>query len=610
MCGITGIINLNDEKVEEKIIKKMTDILAHRGPDGEGFYIKENIGLGHRRLAIIDLSDEAKQPMCNENGKVWIVYNGEIYNYIELAEELKKKGHHFKSKSDTEVILHSYEEYGYKCLERFIGMFAFALWDSEKRILFCARDRFGIKPFYYFFDGKRFIFGSEIKAILESGYVKKIPNEEIICDYLIYALKNHREGTFFSGIKTIKPAHYLILENNKIKEERYWDINLENKIKEKDENLIREEFLERFKNSVEIHLRSDVPVGTCLSGGLDSSAIVCLVDKLNKNPNMFSFSAVYGDFKYDEKKYIDIVIKNTKLNGFFAYQNPEELIEKIDEIIYYQEEPFSSKSIFAQWKVMELAKEKGLKVLLDGQGADEILAGYHYYYFPFFLDLIKSFEIKKFFREFKYYLNFHNYSVIKTFLKILYYSLPNNIERKIYYLTKKNGFNFKYSKENKIKKNNFKSIFDYDLYLNLIVKLPALLHYEDRNSMAHSIEARVPFLDHRLVEFLFSLPSDYKIKNGFTKAILRGSLKGIMPDEILMRKDKIGFFTPEYDWFRRSLKDWIFDILKSDSMKKNNFLISDIIKKDFKKVLSGKKKETSNIWRAINLELFLRKFFS
>ncbi len=609
MCGIAGIFNLNGEIVEEKKIKDMTDILVHRGPDGEGYYIKDNIGLGHRRLAIIDLSDEAKQPMCNEDGKIWIVYNGEVYNYIELMEELKKKGHKFKSKSDTEVIIHSYEEYGLGCLEKFIGMFAFAIWDSKKNILFCARDRFGIKPFYYFFNGNRFIFASEIKAIFESGYVKKIPNEEIICDYLIYALKNHKEDTFFSGIKTIKPAHFIVVEKNKIIKEKYWDINPENKIKEKDENLIREEFLKHFKNSIEIHLRSDVPVGTCLSGGLDSSAIVCMVDKLNKNPDMFSFSAVYGDFKYDEKKYIDIVIKNTKLKGFFTYPKSEELKEEIDKIIYHQEEPFSSTSIFAQWKVMSLAKEKGLKVLLDGQGADEILAGYHYYYFPFFLDLIKDLKIKKFLKELKYYLNFHNYSIISTIFKIFYYALPENIDRRIYYLARKNGFNFKYSKENKIERGNFKSIFDNDLYINLIIKLPALLHYEDRNSMAHSIEARVPFLDHRLVEFLFSLPSEYKINNGFTKAILRESMVVIMPEEILKRKDKIGFFTPEYDWFKGSLKDWIIDLLNSDKIKKNRFLVSEIIKKDFIKILSNKKKETSNIWRALNLELFLREFF-
>ncbi len=608
MCGIVGIYNMQNKKVDKEVLEKMTNSLIHRGPDGEGYFIKGNLGFGHRRLSIIDLSENAKQPMCNEDKSIWIVYNGEVYNYIELMDNLKNKGHYFKSCSDTEVIIHSYEEYGFNCLEKFIGMFSFAIWDERKRILFCARDRFGIKPFYYFFDGEIFIFSSEIKAILESGCITAEPEDEIICDYLVFGLKNHKEKTFFKNIKTLNPAHYLILENSNLKKLKYWELNPTNKIKKDNKNEIEEKFLEIFKESIKIHLRSDVPVGTCLSGGLDSSAIVCLIDNFFNYSNLNTFSAVYEDENISEKKYIDIVLKKINVKGFFIYPKPKNLIDEIEKIIYFQEEPFSSTSIYAQWNVMKLAKENGIKVLLDGQGADEIFAGYHYYYYPFYIDLIRSFKFRKFFKEIKYYFQYHNYSKIDFLSKIFYYSLPFSFRERLNFYFKNKNLNFKYIK----KRNNnlfLDSRLDKDLYGNLILKLPALLHYEDRNSMSHSIESRVPFLDHRVVEFLFSLPSKYKIEDGYTKAVLRNSMKNIIPEEIIKRKDKVGFLTPENLWLKNDLKEFVFDILNSKSFKERKFYNSVKIKKEYNYFIAGKIKDTSKIWRVINAELFLRKYF-
>lgn len=275
MCGIAGIYNLNNEPVSQNTLKRMCDVIKHRGPDDEGQWIDRNIGFGHRRLSIIDLSSAGHQPMSNEDKTIWLTYNGEIYNYIELRPELEARGHHFKSHTDTEVIIHAYEEYGEECLNKFNEMFAFAIWDSRQNKLFCARDRFGIKPFYYYFDFRRFLFASEIKSIIEDKTIEKRPNNWIICDYLVYAYLDHTEETFFDGIKQLLPAHYLVIKDGRLSIKRYWDLNPEEKYEPSDDVKYAQRFYELFEDSIRLKLRSDVPVGTCLSGGLDSSSIVC-----------------------------------------------------------------------------------------------------------------------------------------------------------------------------------------------------------------------------------------------------------------------------------------------------------------------------------------------
>lgn len=610
MCGITGIYNIDEKKVDFELLKKITNVLKHRGPDGEGYYIKDNIGLGHRRLIIIDSSDSANQPMSNEDNSIWITYNGEIYNYIELREELKSKGHIFKSRSDTEVIIHSYEEYGFKCLEKFIGMFAFCIWDEKQKILFCAKDRFGIKPFYYYYNKDCFIFASEKKAILEIDKFLKEPDENSISEYLIYGFKNHKNNTFIKDIKSILPSHYIILEKSTIKEIKYWTLDLK-EISERDNNL-NKKFFDIFESSIKIHLRSDVPVGSCLSGGLDSSSIVCMINKIDKDQKIYAFSSVFKEEGINEKSYIDKVAR--QINVKIEYVNPsiKEFKNEIDKIIYYQEEPFSSTSIFAQWCVMKIARDNGIKVILDGQGGDEILAGYHYYFYSLFLDLIKNHKFYKFFQELVYYWDLHKYKKLDTLVHLLYYSLPSFLRDNIEFNIKRICFTNLIDKtnEDKLEENvKFNNILKKDLYSNLFNKLQALLHYEDRNSMAHSIEARVPFLDHRLVEFCFSLPNHLLLNNGMTKIILRESLKNILPDEITKRKDKIGFATPELNWFKTSLKDFILEILNSKSFKERGYFNVKKLIKEYELILKGKKYSTATLWRAINLELWFRKFF-
>lgn len=620
MCGIAGIYSLYHLPISAGLLKKMTDIQRHRGPDDEGHYINNSVGLGHRRLSIIDLSPAGHQPMCNEDGTIWITYNGEVYNYIELTPELKAKGHVFSSSTDTEVIIHAYEEYGEECLQKFNGMFAFAIWDERKKKLFCARDRFGIKPFYYYFDSRRFHFASEIKAIIEDRTIERKPNDRIIYDYLAHGLLDHTEDTFFEGIKRLMPAHYLVIENSEVKIRRYWDLDPMNVQKEVGDEECARKFYELFRDSVRLQLRSDVPVGTCLSGGLDSSSIVCVANdqlkELSDEPQQKTFSSCFDDKKYDEREYIEAVIEKTGAQANYTFPKGEELFDLIQDVIWHQDEPFGSTSIFAQWHVMKLAKERGVKVLLDGQGADEILAGYHGYYLSFFADLIKTFRFKKLNTEINYYSKYHSYSklyaLVQVLILIIAYLSPNFLKNKIKYIIIKKGW----LKSEFIKANNkdkttiskYKSYLQNHLYQVLIIGLPSLLHYEDRNSMAFSIESRVPFLDYRLVEFMFSLPNNQKINNGITKVVLRSAMKDILPEKVRNRMDKMGFVTPEDIWFRTSAKDKIIEIISSDSFRGRKYFNVSEIKKEFEAHCKGKKNISFVIWRWINLELWLRKF--
>ncbi len=600
MCGISGIYNLNNEPVSRSLLKDMTDVLLHRGPDDEGYillnsgYGSSDIALGHRRLSIIDLSSSGHQPMPNEDKSIWITYNGEVYNYIELREELEKAGHVFNSKTDTEVIIHAYEAWGEECLKRFNGMWAFAIWDFNKKRLFCARDRLGVKPFYYIYNKKQFAFASEIKSLLKTGIEKK-PNDAIIFDYLAFGLQDHTEDTFFEGVKQLKPAHYLFLENGVLRKERYWTIEINDEIggKENDES----RFYDIFRDSVRLRLRSDVPVGTCLSGGLDSSSIVCVMNKLIHDKKMQkTFSACSDNKKFDERRYIEDVIEETGAEKNYIFPSGEALLDEIEDMIYYQDEPFGSLSIYAQWNVMKKASQS-VKVLLDGQGGDELLAGYLEYYASYFKTLISR---KKYFllaKELLFFLSLHPRSAYELYSKMRLRKKRGELLSREF-ASKYNDRNFKYADMLHSKLLN-------DL---TVTKLPALLHYEDRNSMAFSIESRVPFLDYRLVEYAASLPLSQKTRNGTTKVVLRNAMRGVIPESIRERKDKMGFVTPEEVWMKTVLKGWVRDILTSESFKNRKYWDSDRVLKEFDSICAGKSRYTSDMWRYICLEMWLRRF--
>jgi len=396
MCGICGL-----DWQDTKLCKVMANILRHRGPDDEGFYFDDRVCLGHKRLSIIDL-ELGHQPIHNEDESIWIVYNGEIYNYEEIRGKLERE-HVFYTKSDTEVIVHAYEEWGTKCVEKFNGMWAFCIYDKDRNILFLSRDRFGIKPLYYHSDGTKLLFASEIKALL--AYIKAQPNDEIIYDFMVKGSLEHKEDTFFSGIKRVFPSTNLIydIETKRLKKERYWDIKVvSSKIKSAslDDERYAKKFHDLFVDSVRAHLISEVPLGTCLSGGLDSSSIVCVANSiLLSKPHeqvakaigerQKTFSAVYLEKDIDEREYVKKVIEKTNAEENHVFPSGKGLFNEIENLVYYQDEPFPSTSLYAQWKVMNIASSK-VKVLLDGQGGDELLAGYVTHFRIYFSQLLRE----------------------------------------------------------------------------------------------------------------------------------------------------------------------------------------------------------------------------
>jgi asparagine synthase (glutamine-hydrolysing) len=566
MCGIAGIISLSSEN-ELHHLKKMTDSLSHRGPDGEGSWCnpEKNVLLGNRRLSVIDLSDNAAQPMHYLN-RYTIVHNGEIYNYIELREELKKKGYIFRSQSDTEVILASYDNWKEECVDYFDGMFAFAIWDEKEKELFAARDRFGEKPFFYYYDNgkKTFWFASEMKAFWAAG-LKRSPNLKMLFNFLTIGYvdnPNQPSETFDNNIEKLSPAHFLRINTNgqlDITIEKYWDIDLENENKKIKDSEAIDQFSDLFSTSVKRRLRSDVLLGTSLSGGLDSSSIVAAISKLQtSNPNLKTFSAIFPEFEKNEERYIDEISKQFLLQSFKTRVDNNEILELLKKVIHQQDEPFGSAGTLPQFKVFELARQHNVKVLLDGQGSDETLAGYHKYYKWYWHELFKKRKLNssgelKAAKKMGLYAKFGVRDIVgalfpdfaSVFLErqyLLQALRQNDLTKDFVHLQSKEAY------------YTMPTIFSLNgvLYFNTCMHgLEELLRYADRNSMAHGCEIRLPFLNHKLIEFVFSLPSKFKIHEGWTKWILRKSMQTNLPSSIVWRMDKVGFEPPQKIWMQQ-----------------------------------------------------------
>lgn len=618
MCGIVGIIAKDKGLVTQERLKRMTDVIAHRGPDGEGQWISSNaeVGLGHRRLSIIDLSHEADQPMHYLN-RYSIVFNGEIYNYIELKETLLAQGYHFRTASDTEVLMALYHRDGENCLQLLDGMFAFVLYDAKEQNVFCARDRFGEKPFFYSYEkGKHFYFGSEMKCLWAGGIAKKV-NEQMMFNYLAYGtLDNHHDQsqTFFEGCTRLPHAHSLRLNLSdlSIQIKPYYNIQYEQTQPQIDIDQAAEQFREIFYTSVKRRLRSDVPVGSSLSGGLDSSLVVCIIDELKKGTvqKQNTFSAVFPGFKKDERKYMDYVIAKTNVEPHFVTPTDESMIADLHKVSWHQEEPFGSASIYVQYRVMQLAKEHQVTVLLDGQGADELLAGYHGYYTQYFAEL-KSSHPAQYQSELKSYhklmqgnqINPNQHQGIGNKVKqAALRHIPKIRERYEDYkqLTKPffhKDFYSHYANKSLPNTYHFKSLQEALYHSTFSRGLQELLRYADRNSMAHSREVRLPFLSHELVDFLFTLPSSYKIHQGWTKWIMRHSFNEIMPPEITWRKDKIGYEPPQKSWMDHpQIHDRIVEAKKS--MVQRGILSPKVLNRKIES-------EESNISRGNNWRLLM-----
>lgn len=585
MCGFFCYIG--DKQVS---IKNAIDSIDHRGPDSEGYLTYNNttsslsneceaslspgmkIAMGFKRLAIIDLLPQSNQPFSDETGNFHIVFNGAIYNYLELRSQLIIKGYQFRTNSDTEVLLKAYMHWGAKCLERFNGMWAFIILDLTRKQVFISRDRFGVKPLYFSEANNEICFFSEIKQVFKTGVTKEL-NINVVRDFLESSILDAGNETFFKHIFKFPAAHYAIFQlesrNHSIVPLPYYKLQ-ENKaynnISYEDAKI---EFLNLFQSSIELRFRSDVPVGTCLSGGLDSSSIVSLIGTLGKKINAFTIDNKIPSLS--EISYAESVVNKYDCLSSVVTYNEDDDINLLDKILDIQDEPISGMGVISQWKVMELAKNNGVTVLLDGQGGDEILGGYKKFIYFYLKELLNSGRIGPALKEGKAFLAQDDFKIFEK-EGVRRYLNRTGIIRFLSeeLLSYPRLYNIGLSGANDFQQKSYEDIFYYSF--------PQLLRYEDRNSMAFSIESRVPFLDFRLVEFIYSIPTGYKIRNGYTKAILRDSLTGILPDQVRLRKSKLGFSNPEEVNLNGVHSEYFRKYFKS---MKNPFLLNGKVADDF-----------------------------
>lgn len=636
MCGIAGLVLHKPGKIKKELISSFLYYLERRGPDDQGVLwwnksgVKTNryfegqdetrVLLIHRRLSILDLSLMGWQPMGTTDGRYWIIHNGEIYNYLDLRRELEASGYVFRSRSDTEVLLAAWAEWGQEALKRLVGMFAFALLDTKERELYLVRDFFGIKPLYYTFFREGLAFASEIPPLLNLPGVGRRVNPDKLYRYLSFGRTDEGKETLFADVLQIPPAHYLRIKldaETQPELSRYWELHLSQPL---DISFAEatEKLRELFLKNVWLHLQSDVPVGATLSGGIDSSSIVGAVRYLKPDMQFHTFSFVADDEQVSEERYVDLV---TEANGTVAHKvriSPEELVADLDDLVRVQGEPFGSTSIYAQYRVFRRAKEAGVKVLLDGQGADELLAGYVPYGATRVASLVAEGRWREAFRLLQALSHLPGRG--KIWLYLLDKLLPSHLN----YLARKIGgydlapdwLNKRWFLERGV---NFTPLFQVgglvkerlrkELLESLTrTSLPQLLRYEDRNSMAHSIESRVPFLTPALAEFILNLPEEYILdSNGVNKAVFRAAMRGLVPDAILDRKDKIGFATPEFRWLR-FLVAWVEKHLNKEVLSSIPAVRTNFVQRDWQEILEGKRRFDFRVWRWINLVAWSKAF--
>jgi asparagine synthase (glutamine-hydrolysing) len=562
MCGIFGFIG--SEEIEVQVL---IDPIYHRGPDADGIWKAQVdiqrtsselwVQLGFKRLSIIDLNAHSNQPFHDESGQHHILFNGEIYNYLELKEELKADGVVFQTESDTEVLLKSYIHWGAECFQKFNGMWACMIYDESNQEVILSRDRFGIKPLYYFQSSTGTFFVSEIKQLFELPEFEKKMNNAVLRDFLESGVLDAGRETFFERVYSFPQSHYAKIRladglPGDLNFNSYWDLK-EQELKDLSYEEAQDKFRDLFESSLKLHFRSDVPLGACLSGGLDSSSIVSYAGHMGKE--ITAFSVDNKDRNLSEMDYaLDVVNSYKGLSSIKTF-NEENDLELLDIIFDIQDEPISGLGVIAQWRVMKLAAENNITVLLDGQGGDEIFGGYRKFFFFYIKELISAKRFGLAIKELSSFLSSNEFGLfdregvrrylnrtnVAEFLKPNVRALPRS-------------YNIGISGASGFKQKSYEDIFHFSY--------PQLLRYEDRNSMAFSLESRVPFLDYRLVEFVYSLPSSFKIRKGFTKAILRDSLKGILPNSVRLRKSKLGFATPEKRWMKETHHDYFQNYFK------------------------------------------------
>jgi len=627
MCGICGVFHSErTRRVSRDLLVGMNQQIVHRGPDDDGYLVEENVGLAMRRLSIIDVQT-GQQPLSNEDGNIWIVFNGEIYNHQDLRKALQERGHRYRTRSDTETIVHLYEEYGRKCVERLRGMFAFAIWDRTKRCLFVARDRLGIKPLYYRFDGNTLLFGSEIKTILAYPGVTPEFHHGALAEYLAFGYLAGEES-MFAGIRKLMPGHILTAdEHGHVETSPYWDLE----VKVDDGTQPREYYVRRYREQLEecvsSHLMSDVPLGVLLSGGLDSSAVAALTTRIRREP-IETFSVGYGEEAFSELPYARTIAEHLKSKHHEVHLSRDEFFQTLPRLIWHEDEPLVWPSSVALYFVARLARER-VTVVLTGEGSDETLGGYTRY--PWTL------------------LNSHMDSVYRKLTPaVLRRTLRNAIgwfplnaaaKRKLehtflvrdgaswpsfYFDNFYSAFSAAeqdhlltaeaqqmagdaYAGSMKYWNHSSADLLHRLLYTDIKTYLVELLMKQDQMSMAASIESRVPFLDHALVEFTASIPAKYSTRGMAGKCILKSAMEGLLPDSIVHRQ-KMGFPTPWAYWLAGPALDNLRSLLTEPRTLQRGLFRGDAIGRLFDEHLAGRRDHGNRIWRLLNLELWQRIF--
>ncbi len=632
MCGICGIVLKDrDRTIAPTTLNQMTDVLQHRGPDDRGTQMWDNVAFGHRRLSIVDL-EGGHQPMSSADGNFWIVYNGEIYNYIELRSELIQRGYRFHTYSDTEVLIYLYACYGLKMFQKLNGMFAFALYDLPKRQILLGRDRMGEKPLYYYQDTQQFLFASEIKSILKVPGVRAEANPIAVQEYLTfqYCLDNR---TLFQNIYKLRPSHYLLLSDTGkwIDSGEYWSLGFEEDHSRGEEYYINElRFL--LEDAVKIRLRSDVPVGTYLSGGLDSSIVSSLSAKLIGR-GLPAFTGYFAEGKqFSEVSYAQAVAQQNRSEHHLTCPTAGDFAGNLARIIYHMDEPAAGPGVFPQLMVSDLASQN-VKVVLGGQGGDEIFGGYARYLIMYLEESIKGsiFESQDPKRHIVTLGNvLPNLSMLQQYVPMLkqfwsqglfepvehrYYSLVARIPRLEHYFTPEflamrdeaaiyEAFEQQFNDILSRVSTGGSALLNRMTAYDLRTLLQSLLHVEDRMSMAVSLESRLPLLDHRIIELMFRIPPLFKYREGKPKAALLAATKTFLPEQVVNRKDKMGFPVPFIEWARGPLKDFVADILLGEAARKRGIYRLDGIEK----LLQGERRFGRSLWGLLCLELWFQTF--
>ena len=620
MCGIAGIFDRSGAPVQAREIEAMTRLLQHRGPDDSGCQVFDGLGIGATRLSILDLSDAGHMPMVDEESGNWIVYNGEVYNYRDLPETLGLTG--FTSRTDTEVVLKAYAKLGPRCLDHLNGIFAFAIWDARRKELFCARDRLGVKPFFFAWDGDRFCFASEAKALFAAGIPRR-PNLGILYDYLSNGIYEHSTETFFGGINQLAPGHTLTIGHDGNKIECYWMIDPGREAHPELEFSTQggfdqacADYADLAQDAIRLQLHADTPVAIHISGGLDSTFLMATVNKINGGQGSFkAFTQIYGNEKYDEKPHVDALARQIGWNVEAFDLDISEVTELADEAMWHHEMPFPGIITLCKQNLIKSSHHNGAKVILEGQGGDEIGAGYQYVMGPHFLDLLEQGRAKESLGEitgFAALNNLDDMEAVRKFTNGLaaYFQVGRSADGSI--SVRKNCLSSDF-----VTANAHDLAFPQPFRTHLLnmqyrdilhTKLPRILKACDRVSMGYGRELRVPFLDHRLVEFTFSLPASFKIQDGVQRRIMRETLKEFLPSDIA-NVPKRTVVNPQTDWLKGPLSDWVGDTIASTSFRQRGIFDAHKVKKNFEEFLAEKHSENSFfVWQWLIIEKWFRMF--